>query len=379
MESIVIRDSTLREGLELPGGNIPLKEKLKIARLLESAGIPEIEIGMPYGIKSCLSLAESIKLNRLKIKTSALILSYRPTCKEEVKIAAKSNIDRVEILFPTSDILLNLRDYYKIRKQNIPELMRRIYGCAKKYLRNAGTGFVDATRTDTDFLIQLAKEAQDSGSDRIIIYDTVGVATPALIRKMVSAIKRHISLPVFVHCHNDFGLATANSLAGLEAGADGADVVVNGLGDRGGNAALEEVVLALEILYGVRTGIKLEKLAELSRLVEKTTGIRKCPVKPVVGDFTFLHSPVMHIRNAASGNYQGFEPFEPELVGSQRRYAFTLDVDYQDALEPFYKKIGLTPKNSQKISIVNELRKKSKPVGLSEKQVLEIIRKIARK
>jgi len=111
------------------------------------------------------------------------------------------------------------------------------------------------------------------------------------MKNIVSRIKQKSSILILVHCHNDFGLATANSLAGVEAGADAVDVVVNGLGDRGGNAPFEEVVLALEKLCGVKTGIKLNRVNELSRLVEEKTKIKKCKVKPIVGDFTFLHSP----------------------------------------------------------------------------------------
>ena len=376
MKLIVIRDSTLREGMELPNVDISLGEKLKIAQVLESMNVPEIEIGMPYGIKDCLHLSKSIKRRRLKIKTSALILSYRSTWKEEVKIAAESKIDRIEILIPTSDILLSLKDYYKIQKEDIFELLQNGIIYAKNYFAEVGLGFVDATRTDLDFLIQLTEKTQEAGADRVIIYDTVGIATPPMMQKMVFEIRQNSSIQIIVHCHNDFGLATANTLAGIEAGASGADVVVNGLGDRAGNAAFEEVVLALRVLYGVQTGIKLDKITEISRLVEKMTGIRKSKVKPIVGDFTFLHSPVMHIRNAASGNYKGFEPFKPELMGSERKYAFTLPVDYSEALTPFYKKLGLNPRNDQEISIINVLRRKSKKGGLSEKQVLEIIKKI---
>ena len=160
-------------------------------------------------------------------------------------------------------------------------------------------------------------------------------------------------------------------MAGILAGADGADVVVNGLGDRGGNAPFEEVVLALERLYNFSTRIKLDKIAGLSNLVEEKTGIRKCLVKPVVGAYTFLHSPVQHIRNAAEGNYQGFEPFAPETIGAQRKYAFTLPVDYAPALEPFFAKLKIKPENID--GIIRELRKNSLKGGLTEPQVLEII------
>ena len=379
MKSLLIRDSTLREGLELPGVELSLAQKLKVALMLEEMQVPEIEIGMPYGIRSCLPLAAAIKSRGLKIRTSALVLAYRASCKEEIDIAAASSLDRIELLIPTSDTLLNLKDYYKISKDGLPGLLQDGLAYAKKRRVKVGLGFVDATRTDLDFLVRLMREGRKAGADRVILYDTTGVATPELMTAMVSGAKRKCPLPIIVHCHNDFGLATANTLAGLAAGAAGADVVTNGLGDRGGNAALEEVVLALEVLHGVRTGIRLEKMTALSQLVENLSGIRKCRVKAVVGEFTFLHSPVMHIRNAASGNRRGFEPFAPEVIGAVRKFAFTLPVDYADALEPFCRKLGLDPEKNEVAAILAALREASRERGLSEKEILALIRKTVRR
>ena len=378
MKSLLIRDSTLREGMELPGVELSLAQKLKIALMLEEMQVPEIEIGMPYGIRSCLPLAAAIKSRRMRIRTSALILAYRASCKEEIDIAAASSLDRVELLIPTSDTLLNLKDYYKIQKDGLPGLLRDGLAHAKKRRVTVGLGFVDASRTDPDFLVRLMRVGRKAGADRVILYDTTGIATPELMTAMVSGAKRKCPLPIIVHCHNDFGLATANTLAGLAAGAAGADVVTNGLGDRGGNAALEEVVLALEVLHRVRTGVRLEKVTALSQLVEELTGISKCRVKAVVGEFTFLHSPVMHIRNAASGNRRGFEPFEPEAIGAARKFAFTLPVDYADALEPFCRKLGLDPKKREVAAILRALRAASGDRGVTEGEILALIRKTVR-
>ena len=379
MKSLLIRDSTLREGLELPGVELSLAQKLRVAQMLAQMQVPELEIGMPYGIRSCLPLAASIKSRGLKIRTSALVLAYRASYKEEIDIAAASSLDRVELLIPTSDTLLNLKDYYKIEKSGLPGLLQEALAYAKKRRVEVGLGFVDATRTDLDFLVRLMREGRKAGADRVILYDTVGVATPALMTAMVSGAKRKCPLPIIVHCHNDFGLATANTLAGLAAGAAGADVVANGLGDRGGNAPLEEVVLALEILQRVRTGLRLEKMTALSQLVEDLSGISKCRVKPVVGEFTFLHSPVQHIRNAASGNRRGFEPYAPEVIGAVRKFAFTLPVDYADALEPFCGKLGLAPAKNEIAAILAALREASRERGLSEKEILALIRKAVRR
>lgn len=379
MKSVLIRDSTLREGLELPGVELSLAQKLKIALMLEKMHVREIEIGMPYGIRDCLPLAKSIKSRGLRLRTSALILAYRSSCKDEIDIAAASSLDRIELLIPTSDILLNLRNYYNISRDGLPGLLQDGLAYAKKRRVTVGLGFVDATRTDLEVLVRLMRVGRTAGADRVILYDTTGVATPELMTAMVSGASRKCPLPIVVHCHNDFGLATANTLAGLAAGAAGADVVTNGLGDRGGNAALEEVVLAQEVLHGVRTGIRLEHLTALSGLVEKLSGIKKCRVKAVVGEFTFLHSPVMHIRNAASGNRRGFEPFEPEAIGAVRKFAFTLPVDYTDALKPFCGKLGLDPKKNEVAAILAALREASRERGLSEKEILALIRKIVRR
>jgi isopropylmalate/homocitrate/citramalate synthase len=379
MKSPLIRDSTLREGLELPGVELSLAQKLRVALLLEKMRVPEVEIGMPYGIRDCLPLAAAIKSRALRIRTSALILAYRANFREEIDLAAASSLDRVELLVPTSDTLLNLKGYYKVEKDGLPALLRNAMAHAKKRRVTAGLGFVDATRTDLDLLVRLMRVGRKAGADRVILYDTTGVATPELMAAMVSGAKRNCPLPIIVHCHNDFGLATANTLAGLAAGAAGADVVTNGLGDRGGNAALEEVVLALETLHGVRTGLRLEEVTALSRLVERLSGIDKCRVKAVVGEFTFLHSPVMHIRNAASGNRRGFEPFAPETIGATRKFAFTLPVDYTDALEPFCGKLGLAPGKRETAAILAALRKASRERGLSEPEILALIRTTVRR
>ncbi len=370
----VIRDSTLREGVELPGICLSLKEKLGIARLLEEANVREMEIGMPYGMKDCIPLAAAIKKEKLKVKTSALILSYRLNWKEEISLASRSKIDRFEVLFPSSDILLKMKSHYKVTKQGLERFIEEKIRFAKRHLAFVGVGFVDSTRTDISFLKKLVATAKLAGADRAIIYDTVGIGTPEKISELIGALKKYSHIPLVIHCHNDFGLASANSIAGIIAGAAGCDVVVNGLGDRGGNASFEQVVVALEELYGVNTGIKLQNIYALAKHVEKITAITQSPVRPIAGDFTFLHSPVQHIYNAASKNTSGFEPFKPELVGAQRKYGFTLPVDYSIALEPFYKRLKIKPDEKHRGIILARLRQKSKRSGLTEQEVLRIIK-----
>ena len=378
MPEVYIRDSTLREGVELPGIAMGVSDRLEIARFLDGMGVPEMEIGMPYGLRECLPLAEAVKTEGLRIQTSALILSYSSRLADEISVAAESQLDRVEMLFPSSDILLSIRNYHGIDKSKLATFVGESVSRARRTLPRLGVGFVDSTRTDGRLLGALVRAAQDAGADRAIIYDTTGVATPGSMTRLIASVRAMADLPLIAHCHNDFGLATANSLAGIEAGACGVDVVSNGLGDRGGNACLEEVVVALEVLHQRTTGLRLEKICALSRLVEQKTGYKKPPVKPIVGDFVFLHSPVMHIRNAASGNQAAFEPFAPELVGAERRYAFNLPVDYTPALVPFFEELGLAmPAEELTTRILKELAQASDARGLTGADVLKIIEAVA--
>ena len=374
MHRVYIRDSTLREGVELPGISMDLGDRLEIARFLDEMGVPELEIGMPYGLRDCLPLAAAIRTERLRIKTSALLLSYSPSLEDEIALVAESQLDRVEMLFPSSDVLLSNRGYHGIDRGNLARFVGESLSRAKSTLPCLGVGFVDSTRTDGRFLGTLVRAAQEAGTNRAIIYDTTGVATPGSMANLIAAVRAMTDLPLIAHCHNDFGLATANSLAGIEAGAWGVDVVSNGLGDRGGNASLEEVVLALEVLHQRKTGLRLEMICALSRLVERKTGYGRPPVKPIVGDFVFLHSPVMHIRSAASGNHAGFEPFPPELVGGERRYSFTLPVDYTPALLPFFETLGLpAPAGDLATEVSRRLATAGGSLGLTEADVLRVI------
>src|SRR3989338_1101665 len=169
--TVIIRDSTLREGIELPGVCLSLENKMQIVRMLASMNVPEIEIGMPYGIKDCLPLAEAVKSEGLKIKTSALVLFYGTTWQEEIKLAASSCLDRVEILFPSSDVLLRLKKYYHLKQEELPRFVEKTVKYVKRHMNEVGVGFVDATQTEGDFLRRLVAAAQKASADRAIIYD----------------------------------------------------------------------------------------------------------------------------------------------------------------------------------------------------------------
>jgi isopropylmalate/homocitrate/citramalate synthase len=187
---------------------------------------------------------------------------------------------------------------------------------------NITFGPFDTTRTDLDYLKKLLKVGVEAGANRVRVYDTLGILNPPATRFWIQELKKAVNVPIQYHCHDDFGCAVANTCAAVEGGAEIVDLVVNGLGDRAGNCAMEETVMALECLYRINTGFKLEKLMDLSRLVEGITKIALPKNKPIVGANTFIHEADIHVAAILSGYSNTFEPYKPELVGQKRQIYF---------------------------------------------------------
>ena len=229
---------------------------------------------------------------------------------------------------------------------------------AVEYLKEHGVtvefSAEDATRTDPAFLKQVYKAVEEAGADRINIPDTVGVMTPRRMGKLVGEIAETVKVPISVHCHNDFGMATANSLAGVEAGASQVHVTVNGLGERAGNAPLEEVVMALYSLYQFKTNIKTELIYETSRLVSELTGVPVQPNKAIVGENAFTHESGIHVHGVIQMPLT-YEPVSPELVGRK-----TVIVAGKHAgLHGVRKKIlelGFAPTEEQMVEIIRQVK-----------------------
>ena len=194
---------------------------------------------------------------------------------------------------------------------------------AVEYVKSHGVecmfSAMDATRTEMDFLIRIYKAVEEAKVDIVNVPDTVGIATPFKFYEMIKQLKEHLKVPIDVHCHNDFGLAVANTYSAVLAGADEVQVTVNGLGERAGNAALEEVV-ALLYAEGYKTNIRMEYLVETSRLVERLTGVKMPPNKPIVGENAFSHESGIHAHGVLK-DARTFEPgiITPEMVGHRRR------------------------------------------------------------
>lgn len=304
-KKVIIKDSTLREGLDTPNVSLNFEQKRKIALLLDKANVPEIEIVAPGKVFKDLEFAERLKEKNLRIKTSGLVYAYSPTYRQEIEISAK-HLDRFDILMPLSP---KRKPFHRNSKT---DCLLDGLAYALEFQPDVGAGFPHATQTHIDLLLEISQAAVEKGAKRVIVYDTNGGADPFEVHGLIKRLKETLDAPLCFHGHNDLGLATANALAAFYAGADVLDVTVNGLGDRAGNASLEQVALCLH-LKGIETGIPLPDLNRLSRTVAEESGVGVPRLAPVVGDYVFRHKSPSHLEHP-----ELFEAFDPALLEFNR-------------------------------------------------------------
>jgi D-citramalate synthase len=248
----------------------------------------------------------------------AQVFSAARGTKNDVDAVLKSGASGVAMIIPTSDLHIEC----KLRKtrEQILKTTQDLVLYAKDHGLLVELLAEDATRSDFDYLTKVFLTAVDAGVDRVVPCDTVGILTPERAAEFFANLKKSIKVPVGVHCHNDFGMAVANTVAALGAGAEECHATINGLGERAGNAALEEIVITLRSLYKLNLGIKTELLYGTSQLVSRLTGVHVQPNKAVVGENAFTHESGIHTQGVLA-NPLTYEPFAPELVGCQRRIA----------------------------------------------------------
>jgi homocitrate synthase NifV len=305
---ITLRDSTLREGLDTPGVAFSADDRRAIARSLAAAGVPEIEVAAPARFEEGVRAASDLAAAGIAVRKTGLVYANGKGPLEQV--AAGAALDHVDLLMPLSPK----------RPPHDEEAKRRVLlevlAEARRLHPDVGIGLPHSTQAAWRLVVELAADAADAGASRITLYDTNGSSDPSATGDLVAELSRRVErsgVPVFFHAHNDLGMATANAWAAVRAGARGLDVTVNGLGDRAGNASLEQLVVLLA-LHGFDTGVDPRQLRELSRAVEERSGVPVSPLAPVVGAYAFDHRSPAHLP--APGE---FEAFDPDLVGSARR------------------------------------------------------------
>lgn len=308
-----VLDTTLRDGEQTPGVSLTPDKKLEIAKALDDLGVDIIEAG-----SAITSEGEREGIKRIvDAGLNAEIASYARILEKDIDAAIDCGVDCIFLVSPTSDIHLK----YKLgigRDELIDRTTKAIEYCRDNKLV-VDLCCEDGSRTDVDFLKRVLTEWMNCGIDRFTVADTVGIMTPEKISEMFMDLKKTAKIPLGVHCHDDLGLATANTISAVRAGAKVVNVAVNGLGERAGNAALEEVIMALKLSYNVSSNIKTEKIADVSDLVEKICGIPIPPNKAIVGDNAFTHEAGIHVDGILK-KPQTYEAIKPELVGRKRTF-----------------------------------------------------------
>ncbi|MEM0015111.1 MAG: homoaconitate hydratase [Zestosphaera sp.] len=276
-EKVYIHDTTLRDGEQQPGVVFRKGEKLEIAMALDDAGVDFIEAGMPAVSREDLEAAKAIARQGLKAK----VLVFTRCLKEDVDLALEAEVPGVVMELPASDHIMEYA--YKWPIDKALERSQDAVEYAKQHGLYVKLFTIDATRSSLEFLKTMT-ESVGRRLDVLTIADTFGVMNPYAMEYFIRRVREFVDKPVEVHTHDDFGLAVANSVAAVVGGATTVHVTVNGIGERSGNAALEETVLTLELLLGVRTNVRLNRLYKLSKLVESLSGVPLPPQKAVVGD-----------------------------------------------------------------------------------------------
>ncbi|ATZ61513.2 MAG: 2-isopropylmalate synthase [Methanosarcinales archaeon Met12] len=351
-------DTTLRDGEQTPGVSLTADEKLWIARQLDALGVHVIEAGSAVtseGERAAIRAVASEGLN-------AEICSFTRVLKSDIDLALECNVDSVHLVVPVSD--LHIQQKLKKDRETVLQMAVDVTEYAKEHGLIVELSGEDASRADLDYLMSLYKEGISSGADRLCFCDTVGVLIPERT-EMIFKKLAELGVPVSVHCHDDFGLATANSIAALKAGAGQVHVTVNGLGERAGNASLEEVVMTLDALYGYKTKINTTNLYKTSRLVSRLTGVPIAPNKAIVGDNAFTHESGIHAHGILADT-STYEPITPEIVGRTRKIVLGKHAG-KSSVQIALKEIGLEASGGQ----VSEITKRIKELGDKGKRVTD--------
>ena len=348
---IRIVDTTLRDGEQTAGVVFSNVEKITIAEMLSDLGVDQLEVGIPtMGGDEKQAIKEIVNRN---LKSS--IMAWNRAVISDIQQSIDCGVDAVAISISVSDI--HIQNKLKTSREWVLDHMVKSVEYAKKNGLYVSVNGEDASRADKEFLVQFIQAAKQAGADRFRYCDTVGVKGPFDLEEDIKYIYDKTHFDIEIHTHNDFGMATANAIAGIKGGANHVGVTVNGLGERAGNAALEEVAMALKYVYGLQVDMDTTKFREISKYVSRASG-RELPIwKAIVGTNMFAHESGIHADGAIK-NPKNYEAFDPSAVGLERQIV-----------------IG---KHSGKAAIVNKFKEYNIELTEEEAQgILEMVRTTA--
>ena len=346
--NIKIFDTTLRDGEQTPGVSLTSNEKLRIASKLDEIGVDFIEAGSAITSEG---ERESIK-EITKQGFNAEILSFSRPLIKDIDYCIDCDVDAVNLVVPSSD--LHIFDKLKISRERLLEMSNSAIEYCKDHGLIVELSAEDASRTNIDFLKSIFFNALDYKADRVCVCDTVGILTPDSSFELFDSLK-DINMPISCHCHNDFGLAVANSLAAIKGGACEIHTTINGIGERAGNTSFEELVVSIDrLLLDFSTNIMINEIYDMSKLVARLTGVYIQPNKAIVGENAFAHESGIHsdgiIKNSAT-----YEPMTPELVGRKRKFVIGKHMGTH-GLDNRLKELGLNVDKNQLLQICDNIK-----------------------
>ncbi len=310
--AVCLNDTTLRDGEQTPGVAFTVAEKVAIAESLAKAGVPEFEAGTPAMGPEEIETLRAISARGLGVR----VLAWCRMGKADIDAARKAGVGAVNLSIPASDRLLSVK--LGLDRAEELERVRRYVPMALDAGFEVAVGAEDASRADPDHLMRLAETVAEAGAFRLRLADTVGLLDPFRTHDLVAPIVQATDLAVEFHGHDDYGMATANTLAAIRAGATHASVTVVGLGERAGNACLAEVAAALESLYGVATGLDLKRLPALAEQVARASGRAVPEGKAIVGRDVFAHESGIHVAGLLA-DPESYRGADPSLFGRRHR------------------------------------------------------------